>query len=205
MHFLFDPNVWASFIALSALEIVLGIDNVIFLSIVTEKLSQHDARRARQIGLALALLFRIAILLTVYWIIGLTEPLVRLLGQPFSLRDFILIAGGLFLIVKATQEVHGEIEGDEDENETAAKPLLAARFSAVIAQIVLIDAIFSIELDHYGSRHVEQGRGDDRRNRGGHRRHVCRRRAGRGFHRAAPDHQDAGADLPDADRRRSRR
>jgi len=141
VDFLTDPNVWASFIALSALEIVLGIDNVIFLSLVTEKLSPADAKRARQIGLGLALVFRIILLLTISWIIGLTQPLFTIMQQGFSLRDLILIAGGLFLIVKATQEVHGAIEGEEEET----KSVVAASFNAIIAQIVVIDAIFSID------------------------------------------------------------
>jgi predicted tellurium resistance membrane protein TerC len=145
VEFLTDPNVWASFIALSALEIVLGIDNVIFLSLITEKLSPADAKRARQIGLALALVFRIILLLTISWIIGLTQPLITLFGQGFSVRDLILIAGGLFLIVKATQEVHGEIEGEGEEAEGIEKSVVAASFGAIIAQIVVIDAIFSID------------------------------------------------------------
>ncbi|WP_245297190.1 MULTISPECIES: TerC family protein [Rhodomicrobium] len=144
MELLTDPNVWASFVALSALEIVLGIDNVIFLSIITEKLPPDQAKRARQIGLALALVFRIVLLLSIFWIIGMTRPLFEVFGQDFSVRDLILIAGGLFLIVKATQEVHAEIEG-EDEHEEKGKAPVAAAFSAVIAQIVVIDAIFSID------------------------------------------------------------
>ncbi len=144
MDFLTDPAIWASFFALTALEIVLGIDNVIFLSIITEKLPADDARRARQIGLALALVFRIVLLLTVYWIIGLTQPLFTLFAIGFSIRDFILIAGGMFLIVKATQEVHGEIEGEEAKEEQTKAPV-ALSFGAIIAQIVLIDAIFSID------------------------------------------------------------
>jgi predicted tellurium resistance membrane protein TerC len=142
VEFLTDPNVWASFVALSALEIVLGIDNVIFLSLITEKLPPDQAKRARQIGLALALVFRIILLLTISWIIGLTQPLFEIFGQSFSLRDLILIAGGLFLIVKATQEVHAEIEGEEEEH---GKSVVAASLSAIIAQIVVIDAIFSID------------------------------------------------------------
>ncbi len=141
MELLTDPNVWASFVALSALEIVLGIDNVIFLSLVTEKLPPADAKRARQIGLGLALVFRIVLLLTISWIIGLTQPIFTIMEQGFSVRDLILIAGGLFLIVKATQEVHGAIEGEEEET----KSVVAASFNAVIAQIVVIDAIFSID------------------------------------------------------------
>jgi predicted tellurium resistance membrane protein TerC len=139
---LMDPTLWASFLALTALEIVLGIDNVIFLSIVTEKLPPDQAKRARQIGLGLALAFRIVLLLTIFWIIHMTQPILTIFGIGFSIRDFILIAGGLFLIVKATQEVHGEIEGEAHENgKSAAK----VAFSAVIAQIVVIDAIFSID------------------------------------------------------------
>jgi predicted tellurium resistance membrane protein TerC len=143
LDFLFDPNVWASFLALTALEIVLGIDNVIFLSIVTERLPADQAKRARQVGLALALVFRIVLLLTIFWIIGLTQPIFELFDIGFSMRDLILIAGGLFLIIKATQEVHGEIEGEDGEDE--GKSVAAAAFSAVIAQIVVIDAIFSID------------------------------------------------------------
>jgi predicted tellurium resistance membrane protein TerC len=144
VEILFDPAIWVSFLALSALEIVLGIDNVIFLSIVTQRLPPDHARRARQIGLALALVFRIALLLTIFWIIGLTQPLFTLFDVTFSIRDLILIAGGLFLIIKATQEVHGEIEGEDGEEHSPNSPQSVA-FSAVIAQIVVIDAIFSID------------------------------------------------------------
>lgn len=143
MNLLLDPNVWVSFFALSALEIVLGIDNVIFLSIVTDKLPPDQARRARQLGLALALVFRILMLLTIFWVIGLTQPLFSILGMDISLRDLILLAGGMFLIVKATQEVHAEIEGEDGEDEKSSAASVA--FSAVIAQIVVIDAIFSID------------------------------------------------------------
>jgi predicted tellurium resistance membrane protein TerC len=144
VELLLDPNVWASFLALSALEIVLGIDNVIFLSIVTQKLPADQAKRARQIGLGLALAFRIVMLLTIFWIMGLTQPLFSAFGLDISMRDLILIAGGLFLIVKATQEVHAEIEGEHHEEGNKAGAASAA-FSAVIAQIVVIDAIFSID------------------------------------------------------------
>ncbi len=144
MELLMDPAVWASFLALTVLEIVLGIDNVIFLSIVTEKLPKDQARRARQIGLALALLFRIILLFSIFWIIGMTQPLFSVAGYAFSVRDLVLIAGGLFLIIKATQEVHGEIEG-EDAHDANQKSGADVAFSAVIAQIVVIDAIFSID------------------------------------------------------------
>jgi predicted tellurium resistance membrane protein TerC len=142
VEILTDPAAWASFFALSALEIVLGIDNVIFLSIVTEKLNPADAKRARQLGLMLALVFRIVLLLTISWIIGMTAPLFTVFGTAFSVRDLILIAGGLFLIVKATQEIHAEIGGEE--NGHGPSPVKAT-FQAVVLQIVIIDAIFSID------------------------------------------------------------
>ncbi len=144
MELLLDPNVWASFLALSVLEIVLGIDNVIFLSIVTEKLPAAQARRARQIGLALALIFRILMLLSIFWIMGMTQPMFTVFGLGISVRDLILIAGGIFLIVKATQEIHAEIDGDPHDHEKSGSAASMA-FSAVIAQIVVIDAIFSID------------------------------------------------------------
>ena len=142
MELLLDPAAWASFFALSALEIVLGIDNVIFLSIVTEKLNPVEAKRARQLGLFLALVFRIILLLTISWIIGMTAPLFSLFGAIFSIRDLILIAGGLFLIVKATQEIHAAIADREEEHKTSA---VKVTFNAVVVQIVIIDAIFSID------------------------------------------------------------
>lgn len=144
MNLLLDPTIWASFISLSALEIILGIDNVIFLSIVTEKLPPDRAKQARQVGLGLALIFRIVMLLTIFWVIGMTKPLFHLFGLGFSIRDLILIAGGVFLIVKSTQEVHGEIEGEEGGDDKGTS-LAAISFSAVIVQIVLIDMIFSID------------------------------------------------------------
>jgi predicted tellurium resistance membrane protein TerC len=143
VELLTDPAVWASFIALSALEIVLGFDNVIFLSIVSEKLPEQEARRARQIGLALALVFRIVLLLAISWIIGLTTPLFTIAGFGLSLRDVILIAGGIFLIIKATQEIHAEIAGEEEGTSLASAA--SVTFGGVVAQIVLIDAIFSID------------------------------------------------------------
>jgi len=143
VELLTDPAAWASFIALSALEIVLGIDNVIFLSIVSEKLKPDEAKRARQLGLLLALVFRVVLLLTISWIIGMTAPLFTISGYSLSIRDIILIAGGLFLIVKATQEIHAEIAGEEEEHNVASTA--SVTFGSVVAQIVVIDAIFSID------------------------------------------------------------
>jgi predicted tellurium resistance membrane protein TerC len=137
-----SPEAWAALVTLTALEIVLGIDNVIFLSIVVSRLPPKRARRARQIGLALALVFRLLLLSLLTWLIGLTEPLLILRGIAFSWRDIILIGGGLFLIAKATHEIHSEVEG---ERESAGRAGEASAFIAVIIQIIVIDMIFSLD------------------------------------------------------------
>ena len=137
-----SPEAWAALVTLTALEIVLGIDNVIFLSIVVSRLPPQRARRARQIGLALALVFRLLLLSLLTWLIGLTEPLLSLGGIDFSWRDIILIGGGLFLIAKATHEIHSEVEGEEDDAGRAAG---ASAFIFVIMQIIVIDLIFSLD------------------------------------------------------------
>jgi len=137
-----SPEAWAALVTLTALEIVLGIDNVIFLSIVVSRLPPQRARRARQIGLALALVFRLLLLSLLTWLIGLTEPLLSLGGIAFSWRDIILIGGGLFLIAKATHEIHSEVEGEEDNADRAAG---ASAFISVIMQIIVIDLIFSLD------------------------------------------------------------
>ncbi len=138
-----DPAVWAALLSLTALEIVLGIDNVVFLTVITGHLSEDKARRARQIGLFLALIFRIFLLFVITWVTGLTADILPSLLPGISWRDVILIAGGLFLIVKATQEMHGEMEGDE--NDDGELSTARASFNVIIGQIVLIDAIFSID------------------------------------------------------------
>jgi predicted tellurium resistance membrane protein TerC len=143
MSLLTDPQAWAALVTLSALEIVLGIDNVVFISVLVARLEPKQAKRARQIGLSLALLFRIALLFALTKLIGLGAPVFTVLGNSFSWHDIILIGGGLFLIAKATHEMHAEIEGDEDENP-GAKAARAA-FSIVIAQVVVIDIVFSID------------------------------------------------------------
>src|SRR5688500_4086917 len=114
LEFLADPQVWMSLVTLTALEIVLGIDNLIFLSIVSGRLPLNQQRAARQIGLALALLGRLALLFSLTWIIGLTEPVLSLLGLDSSWRDIVLLVGGLFLIVKGTMETHHMLEGHEE-------------------------------------------------------------------------------------------
>ena len=138
-----DPQAWAALVTLSVLEIVLGIDNVVFISVLVTRLDPARQRRARQVGLTLALVFRIALLFMLVWLSALTAPLVTVLGNDISWRDVILIGGGLFLIAKATHEMHAEIEGEDDHPRPAAAA--RAAFSAVIVQIVLIDAVFSID------------------------------------------------------------
>ena len=143
MSLLTDPQAWAALVTLSVLEIVLGIDNVVFISVLVARLAPARQRRARQIGLSLALVFRIALLFGLTWLIGLSTPVVTVMANPFSWHDIILIAGGLFLIAKATHEMHGEVEGRDEEAPSATAG--GAVFSAVILQVVVIDIVFSID------------------------------------------------------------
>lgn len=137
-----SPEAWAALLTLTALEIVLGIDNVIFLSVIVSRIPQAQAKRARQIGLALALVFRLLLLSLLVWLIGLTQPLFTLSGNAFSWRDIILIGGGLFLIGKATHEIHAEMETGDAENDNAPA---ANAFFWVIVQIIIIDMVFSLD------------------------------------------------------------
>jgi predicted tellurium resistance membrane protein TerC len=138
-----DPHAWAALAALTALEIVLGIDNVVFISILVARLPPDLGRRARRLGLALALVFRLALLFALTALIKLTQPVVTVLGNGFSWHDIVLIAGGLFLIAKATREIHGEIEGPEPDAATGTGAGKA--FFSVIIQIVVVDLIFSLD------------------------------------------------------------
>ena len=137
-----SPEAWAALLTLTALEIVLGIDNVIFLSVIVSRIPPVQAKRARQIGLALALVFRILLLSLLVWLIGLTQDVVTLRGVGFSWRDIILIGGGLFLIGKATHEIHGEVEARDGENDDVPHP---SAFFWVIIQIIIIDMVFSLD------------------------------------------------------------
>src|SRR3954463_11330437 len=119
IELLTSPEAWAALLTLTALEIVLGIDNVIFLSVIVSRIPDAQAKRARQIGLALALLFRILLLSVLGWLIGLTEPFVTIRGIALSWRDIILIGGGLFLIGKATHEIHAEVEARDDDSDVS--------------------------------------------------------------------------------------
>ena len=137
-----SPEAWAALLTLTALEIVLGIDNVIFLSVIVSRIPPQQAKRARQIGLALALVFRILLLSLLVWMIGLTQVLFTVEEMAFSWRDIILIGGGLFLIGKATHEIHAEVEARDEGNGHAPKP---SAFFWVIVQIIIIDIVFSLD------------------------------------------------------------
>ena len=137
-----DPHAWAALVTLSVLEIVLGIDNIVFLAVLTARLEGVQARRARMIGLSLAFLFRVIMLAGLTWLMGLTAPVVTLFGMEMSWRDIILIGGGLFLIAKATHEIHAEVDHDETHEEAS---LAQQSFTLVVAQLVVIDLIFSLD------------------------------------------------------------
>lgn len=141
MDFLFEPQLWIAFGTLFALELVLGIDNVIFISILAGKLPTDQQKKARVTGLSLAVLTRIILLFSLSWIIGLTAPLFSVMGHEISGRDLILLLGGLFLIVKSTLEIHHKLEGEAGSQSTG----VAHSFKAVIFQILLLDIVFSLD------------------------------------------------------------
>src|SRR3954463_7945827 len=134
IELLTSPEAWAALLTLTALEIVLGIDNVIFLSVIVSRIPEKQAKRARQIGLALALLFRILLLSLLVWLIGLTAPVITVTSVALSWRDIILIGGGLFLIGKATHEIHGEVEARDSDTDSGPRP---GAFAMVILQIII--------------------------------------------------------------------
>ncbi len=141
MDWITDPQAWIGFFTLAALEIVLGIDNIIFISILAGKLPREQQHRARQWGLGLAMFMRIGLLLSLSWIIRLTAPLFTVLGQEISGRDLVLLLGGLFLIAKSTHEIHNRLEGEEEGGSGRA----AATMRGVLIQIVLLDIVFSLD------------------------------------------------------------
>ncbi len=141
LDLLADPNAWAALATLTVMEIVLGIDNVVFISILVSRLPADRAKVARQIGLGLALVFRIVFLFALTWLMGLTATLFSVLGEPVTWRDLILLGGGLFLLVKGTMEIHHGIEGDDH----AASSRMNAAFAVIVAQIIVIDLIFSVD------------------------------------------------------------
>ena len=142
MQLLSDPQVWIAFATLTALELVLGIDNIIFISILVDKLPLAKREFARRLGLFMAMFMRIGLLLVLAWIVGLVEPLFTVMGKGISGRDLILILGGLFLIWKSTSEVHQSLEGEEESHGASA---VKATLTSVILQIMVIDLVFSLD------------------------------------------------------------
>ncbi len=142
LDFLLLPETWIALVTLTAMEVILGIDNIVFISVLVAKLPPDQAEKARKIGLGLALIMRIALLFAITWIIGLTQPVVTAFGKSLSWRDLILLAGGLFLIVKATLEIHSAMEGAEHGD---IKSATKNAFGAVVAQVIVIDLVFSVD------------------------------------------------------------
>lgn len=142
MEWLADPQIWASLVTLTALEIVLGIDNLVFIAILVGRLPKPQRDMARRLGLAMAVLSRLALLASIAWIIGLTQPLFEVFGHTVSWRDIILIAGGLFLLYKGTHEIHQRLEGEGEHGATAR---VAVSLGGVIVQIMILDIVFSLD------------------------------------------------------------
>jgi predicted tellurium resistance membrane protein TerC len=143
MEWIADPQAWVALATLAALEIVLGVDNIIFISILVGRLPEAQRAKARTLGLMLAAGTRIALLLSIAWVMSLTEPWFTVMDRDFSGRDLILLGGGLFLLWKAVHEIHGSLEGEEDEHQTAS--VVAASFIGIIGQIAVIDIVFSLD------------------------------------------------------------
>lgn len=141
LEWLATPQTWIALATLTALEIVLGVDNVIFISILASKLRQAQRSRARRLGLFLAMFMRIGLLFSLVWMIRLTHPLFTLLGRDFAGRDLILIGGGLFLLAKSTSEIHDKLEGEEGHSSARVAP----SFAGVIVQVMLLDIVFSLD------------------------------------------------------------
>ena len=141
MEWLLDPHAWLALATLTALEIVLGVDNIIFISILCGRLPENERAKARRIGLVLAMLTRLGLLLSLTWVMTLTAPLFAAFGKEISGRDLILIGGGLFLLWKSVHEIHNSLEGEEESQAAAA----AATFGAVITQIAVVDIVFSLD------------------------------------------------------------
>ena len=173
MDWLTDPEIWIALVTLTTLEVVLGIDNIIFISILSSKLPADQQARGRQVGLGLAMLTRILLLLSISWVIGLTEPWFSVVGKEFSGRDLILIGGGLFLLGKATFEIHEKLEGEEAHGPIGGRCQLHLGHRPDPASRHRLQP----RLGHHGSRDGRRDRGDDRR----------RRDRGRGHARVGPN------------------
>jgi len=145
LHLLASPSAWAALMTLVVMEIVLGIDNLVFVSILSNKLPAEQRIKARRLGIGLALVLRLALLSVIAWIVGLTQPVFTAFGHGFSWRDLILVAGGLFLVWKATKEIHHSLDPQPSDNIYDKKAPVASNFAAAIVQILLLDIVFSID------------------------------------------------------------
>ena len=141
MDWIFNPEIWIALLTLTALEIVLGIDNIIFITVLAGRLPENERNKGRIVGLAMAMITRILLLLSLTWIMGLTKPLFELLAHEISGRDIILLIGGLFLLAKSTHEIHANLEGEEEHVEKSK----AVSFMGVITQIAILDIVFSLD------------------------------------------------------------
>lgn len=141
MDWILNPEIWIALLTLTALEIVLSIDNIIFITVLAGRLPEEERNRGRVIGLAMAMITRILLLLSLTWIMGLTKPLFQILAQKFSGQDIILLIGGLFLLAKSTHEIHANLEGEEEHVEKSK----AVSFFGVITQIAILDIVFSLD------------------------------------------------------------
>tara|TARA_B100000929_G_C15478361_1_gene410290 strand:+ start:872 stop:1591 length:720 start_codon:yes stop_codon:yes gene_type:complete len=145
MEIFLQPDTWVALLTLTFLEIILGIDNIIFISIVAGKVPEESQKKARLGGLSIALIMRILLLLSITWIIGLTEPVLTVADFELSWRDIILVAGGIFLLIKSTLEIHHKVEGQQGTVEINGKKKATMSFSSAIVQIVLLDLVFSFD------------------------------------------------------------
>jgi len=145
MEIFLQPDTWVALLTLTFLEIILGIDNIIFISIVAGKVPEESQKKARLGGLSIALIMRILLLLSITWIIGLTEPVLTVADFELSWRDIILVAGGIFLLIKSTLEIHHKVEGQQETLENSGKKKATMSFSSAIVQIVLLDLVFSFD------------------------------------------------------------
>jgi len=145
MEIFLEPDTWVALLTLTFLEIVLGIDNIIFISLVAGKVPEESQKKARLGGLSIALIMRILLLLSITWIIGLTKPVLTIADFELSWRDIILVAGGIFLLIKSTLEIHHKVEGQQENTEIVGKKKATMSFSSAIVQIVLLDLVFSFD------------------------------------------------------------
>jgi predicted tellurium resistance membrane protein TerC len=145
IHLVTDPAAWAALVTLVVMEVVLGIDNLVFISILSNKLPEASRQKVRRLGIGLALIMRLLLLSTIAWIVGLTHPAFSLFGQDFSWKDLILIAGGLFLVWKATKEIHHSTDAEPSHEILDKKDVVINSVGAAIIQIVLLDIVFSID------------------------------------------------------------